>query len=48
MGQKSEPAGFDQLFVLGLDHNGKPRGARFTVLKDSLVSAAGHELPHPD
>jgi hypothetical protein len=40
MGQKSEPAGFDQLFVLGLDHNGKPRGARFTVLKDSIVSAA--------
>jgi hypothetical protein len=40
MGQKSEPAGFDQVYVLGLDRNGKPRGARFGVLKDSIVSAA--------
>jgi hypothetical protein len=40
MGQKSEPAGFDQLYVLALDRNGNPRGARFTVLKDSIVSAA--------
>lgn len=40
MAQKSEPAGFDQIYVLGLDRNGKPRGARFTVLKDSIVSAA--------
>jgi hypothetical protein len=40
MGQKSEPAAFDQLFVLGLDRNGTPRGARFTILKDSIVSAA--------
>lgn len=40
MGQKSEPAGFDQIYVLGLDPNGKPRGARFALLKDSIVSAA--------
>ena len=40
MAQKSEPAGFEQVYVLGLDRNGKPRGARFTVLKDSIVSAA--------
>jgi hypothetical protein len=40
MGQKSEPAGFDQVYVLGLDPNGKPRGARFALLKDSIVSAA--------
>jgi hypothetical protein len=40
MGQKSEPAGFDQVYVLGLDNNGNPRGARFTLLKDSIVSAA--------
>jgi hypothetical protein len=40
MGQKSEPAGFDQVYILGLDRNAKPRGARFTVLKDSIVSAA--------
>lgn len=40
MGQKSEPPGFDQVYVLGLDHRGHPRGARFSVLKDSIVSAA--------
>jgi hypothetical protein len=40
MGQKSEPAGFDQVFVFGLDHRGHPRGARFGILKDSIVSAA--------
>jgi hypothetical protein len=40
MGQKSEPAGFDQVYVLGLGRNGEPRGARFAVLKDSIVSAA--------
>jgi len=40
MGQKFEPAGFDQLYVLGLDDIGNPRGARFQVLKDSIVSAA--------
>jgi hypothetical protein len=40
MGQKAEPAGFDQFYVLGLDEDGNPRGARFTVLKDSIVSAA--------
>ncbi|RXH02192.1 hypothetical protein [Bradyrhizobium vignae] len=40
MGQKSEPPGFDQVYVLGLDHQGHPRGARFSVLKGSIVSAA--------
>jgi hypothetical protein len=40
MGQKFEPAGFDQLYVLGLDDLGNSRGARFQVLKDSIVSAA--------
>ena len=40
MGQKSEPAGFDQVYVLGTDQDGYPRGARFTQLKDSIVSAA--------
>lgn len=40
MGQKSEPPGFNQVYVLGLDHRGHPRGARFNVLKDSIVSAA--------
>lgn len=40
MGQKLEPPGFDQVYVLGLDHRGDPRGARFTMLRDSIVSAA--------
>jgi hypothetical protein len=40
MGQKSEPTGFDQVYVLGLDRYGTPRGARFGVLRDSIVSAA--------
>jgi hypothetical protein len=40
MGQKSAPAAFEQVYVLGLDHRGRPRGARFSVLKDSIVSAA--------
>ena len=40
MGQRSEPPGFHQVYVLGLDRRGHPRGARFTVLKDSIVSAA--------
>ena len=40
MGQKSEPARFDQLYIVGLDCDGNPRGARFAVLKDSIVSAA--------
>lgn len=40
MGQKSEPPRFDQVYVLGLDDRGHPRGARFSVLKDSIVSAA--------
>ncbi|WP_426611349.1 hypothetical protein [Bradyrhizobium sp. McL0616] len=40
MGQKSEPPGFDQVYVLGGRDRGHPRGARFSVLKDSIVSAA--------
>ena len=40
MGSKSEPARRDQVYVLGLDRNGNPRGARFSVLRDSIVSAA--------
>ena len=40
MGQREEPSGAAQVFVLGLDHRGHPRGARFSVLKDSIVSAA--------
>jgi len=40
MGQKSEPPILDQVFILGLDRCGNPRGARFTVLRDSIVSAA--------
>jgi hypothetical protein len=42
MGTKSDkgPAPVDQLFVLGLDENGKPRGARFAELKDNMASAA--------
>jgi hypothetical protein len=43
MGKKSDkkiPATVDPLFVLGLDENGKPRGARFAELKDRTVSAA--------
>ena len=40
MGQRSEPTRFDQVYVLGLDANGNPRGARFSLLKDSIVSAA--------
>jgi hypothetical protein len=39
---KTEPAKIDQVYVLGLDANGKPRGARFAELKDSIVSAAIH------
>src|SRR5258705_5319119 len=42
MGKKSDkgPATVDQLFVLGLDEIGKPRGARFAELKDNIASAA--------
>src|SRR6202035_1429616 len=43
MGKKSgknEPAKVDPVYVLGLDANGKPRGARFGELKDSICSAA--------
>jgi hypothetical protein len=40
MGRKSEPTGFEQVYILGLDVDGNPRGARFTMLKDSIVSAA--------
>ena len=39
MGQKSEPLGFEQVYVIGLDSDGNPRGARFLVLKDSIVTA---------
>ena len=38
--EKKEPARVDQVYVLGLDANGKPRGARFPELKDSIASAA--------
>jgi hypothetical protein len=37
---KSELAKVAQVYVLGLDANGKPRGARFAELKDNIVSAA--------
>jgi hypothetical protein len=37
---KTEPAKVDQVYVLGLDANGKPRGARFAELKDNIASAA--------
>jgi hypothetical protein len=43
MGKKSgknEPAKVDPVYVLGLDANGKPRGARFGELKDNIASAA--------
>ncbi|MEY9161655.1 hypothetical protein [Bradyrhizobium japonicum] len=40
MGQKEEPSGAEQIYVLSLDDDGNPRGARFTVLRDSIVSAA--------
>ena len=43
MGKKSDtkaPATVDPLFVLGLDENEKPRGARFAELKDKTVSTA--------
>jgi hypothetical protein len=43
MGKKSgknEPAKVDPVCVLGLDTNGKPRGARFGELKDNICSAA--------
>jgi hypothetical protein len=38
--ERKEPARVDQVYVLGLDANGKPRGARFPELKDSIASAA--------
>src|SRR5260370_8736080 len=43
MGKKSgknEPAKVDPVYVLGLDANGKPRGARFAELKDDIASTA--------
>jgi hypothetical protein len=40
MGQREEPSGADQVYVLRLDDDRNPRGARFTVLRDSIVSAA--------
>ena len=38
--EKKDSAKGDRVFVLGLDANGKPRGARFSELKDNIVSAA--------
>lgn len=38
--EKKESARGYPVFVLGLDPNAKPRGARFSELKDSIVSAA--------
>jgi hypothetical protein len=40
MGQNSEPAGYDQFYVIGIHADGSPCGARITMLKDSIVSAA--------
>src|ERR1700686_2021856 len=40
MGSKSEPTRRDQVYIVGLDHDGNPRGARFAVLRDSIASAA--------
>jgi hypothetical protein len=40
MGQRFEPAGFDQIYVIGRDQNRTPRGARYTLLKDGIVYAA--------
>jgi hypothetical protein len=37
---KNSPAKVDPVYVLGLDANGKPRGARFAELKDNIASAA--------
>lgn len=37
---KKDTAAVDQLFVVGLDGNGKPRGARFAKSNDLVVSAA--------
>lgn len=37
---KKAPATNDQLFVVGLDNKGKPRGARFAESNDHVVSAA--------
>ena len=38
--ERKEPARVDQVYILGLDANGKSRGARFPELKDSIASAA--------
>lgn len=40
MGQKDEPSRIHQVYILGLDADGYPRGARFNTLRDSIVSAA--------
>ena len=40
MGQKSEPPGFDQVYVLKIDENGKPRGARFDHDNPDVVTKA--------
>ena len=37
---KNTPAKVDPVYVLGMDANGKPRGARFGELKDNICSAA--------
>lgn len=37
---KADPATVDQLFVLGVDETGKPRGARFKECHDRTVSIA--------
>ena len=38
--KKATEAKVDQLFVLGRNENGKPRGARFPEVKDDIVHAA--------
>ncbi|PIT03960.1 hypothetical protein TSA1_26705 [Bradyrhizobium nitroreducens] len=40
MGQKDEPSGAHQVYILGLDADAYPCGARFNILRDSIVSAA--------
>jgi hypothetical protein len=38
--KKANEVKVDQLFVLGRNENGKPRGARFPEVKDDIVTAA--------
>lgn len=40
--EKKQTVAPDNLFVFGIDEEGKPRGARFTELNDKVVSAAGN------